>query len=363
MEEFENAPVTNSEQSPTVTESPATDDNPIELRSEEISAILGRAPNSLIRYGIMVIFGTLLLVFTGTVFFSYPDIIHSPIIITSSNPPAHLTVHTSGHIQHLLVSDRQEVTKGQPLAVMENQADFKDVRLLEQLLDTLKQLGGLEHINANSLNPNMHLGDITPSFLDFQKALREYESFNTHRQQGGNNQTTDYIRQQRKLADNVLYTSGNLLYQINLWKEKYIYASPCEGSVSLTKIKMSGQAVTVGNLLMSIISSQPGTITGKAEIPVSAYGKTKPGQSANIKLDGYPFMEFGIIKGIVTTIVPVPIDGFYHAEVELPNGLISNYGNHIPFNHEMTGTVDIITQEQSLFQRLLQPVRAAISRK
>ena len=363
MEDFGNTPFADSNLSSAVAETPTAIDNPIELRNEEISAILGRVPSSLIRYGIMVIFGALLLLFTGTVFFSYPDIVNCRLIITSSNPPLHITANSSGALEHLFVSEKQEVIKGQVLAVMENQADFKDVRLLEQVLDNIKQTGNLEHINTNALTQNLRLGEITPSFLDFQKALREYESFNIHKQQSRNNQTPDYIRQQRQLSDNVHYTLGNLLYQINHWKERYVYVSSCEGIVSLANIRMPGQAVNADNLLMSIIPSHPGIITGKAEIPVSSYGKTKPGQPVNIKLDGYQFMEFGIIKGIVATISPIPINGLYHAEVELPNGLISNYGNHIPFNYEMVGTADIITQEMSLFQRLLQPIRSAIRRK
>ncbi|MDR2040423.1 MAG: hypothetical protein LBQ60_21105, partial [Bacteroidales bacterium] len=151
-------------------------DNPIELRNEEIEAILGRTPNSLVRNGIMVIFGVMILILGSTFFFSYPDSIHCRIIITSSNPPVHLIAQTSGHIQNLVVVNHQKVKTDQLLAILENPADVRDMLILETFIDSIKKNDikpGCIHFEPQRLR----LGDVLPYFLEFQKALAEFESF------------------------------------------------------------------------------------------------------------------------------------------------------------------------------------------
>jgi len=48
-------------------------------------------------------------------------------------------------------------------------------------------------------------------------------------------------------------------------------------------------------------------IIGKADIPSTGIGKVKSGQTVNIKLDNYPYMEFGMIKAKIKNISLVPI--------------------------------------------------------
>jgi len=57
--------------------------NKIEIRSEEVQEILGRPPKWILRWGIMLLFSVILLLFVGSWFFKYPDIIASDITVTS----------------------------------------------------------------------------------------------------------------------------------------------------------------------------------------------------------------------------------------------------------------------------------------
>ena len=57
-------------------------------------------------------------------------------------------------------------------------------------------------------------------------------------------------------------------------------------------------------------------------------------------------------------ISQVPTDNFYAVKLELPNGLISNYGNSFEFNREIQGTAEIITEDLRLIQRIFNPIRA-----
>lgn len=43
-------------------------------------------------------------------------------------------------------------------------------------------------------------------------------------------------------------------------------------------------------------------ITARASLPIAGSGKVKPGQRVNIKLENYPFQQFGMISGEVENV-------------------------------------------------------------
>lgn len=141
-------------------------ENEIELRSEEVQEILTRIPNWIIRFGSLVILMLLLVVFFVSWLVKYPDVIISPIVITTNIPPEKLIAKTSGKIETILIQDKQHVIQNSPLAVIENAANYKDVFLLQRILDTIdieKQLFPFELFN------NVRFGEIEQSFAIFQK--------------------------------------------------------------------------------------------------------------------------------------------------------------------------------------------------
>ena len=77
----------------------------------------------------------------------------------------------------------------------------------------------------------------------------------------------------------------------------------------------------------------------------------------NIRLDDYPYMEFGMIEGRVEGISAVPEQGVYCASVTFPMGLKTAYGKELVFSQRLTGTAEIITNYICLFHRILQPMK------
>lgn len=137
-----------------------------ELRSEEVQELLTRAPHWMIRWGSVVVFCILLLLFLVSWMVKYPDIISTQIIITTNVPPQKLEAKTPGKIEAILVKDKAQVAKNTPLAVIENTANFKDVFLLKSILDTIdidKQSFPFEKLRA------LQLGDIESSYAVFEK--------------------------------------------------------------------------------------------------------------------------------------------------------------------------------------------------
>ena len=150
----------------------------IEIRSDDVQEILGQVPPWVVKSGIGVLFVIILLLFIGSWYFKYPDIISSPITVTTENPPAPLVARTSGKISMLLVSDKQSVHKGEIIAIVENTANYSHIIELRQKLEALQSFfNEYDTNNFQNFNPAYQLGTLQTSYSTFLKIYYEYLNF------------------------------------------------------------------------------------------------------------------------------------------------------------------------------------------
>jgi HlyD family secretion protein len=154
----------------------------------------------------------------------------------------------------------------------------------------------------------------------------------------------------------------NLKAQLNTWKNTYLLISPVEGLVSFTKFWSANQSVVKDEPVVSIVPAETGNFLGRINLKMQRSGKVKTGQSVNIKLSGYPYLEYGMVRGKVKSISLVPTDDSYVIEIELPEGLSTLYGKKLVFTQNMQGTAEIITENVRLLQKLINPFRHMITK-
>ena len=167
------------------------------------------------------------------------------------------------------------------------------------------------------------------------------------------NETTNYRVQLSEARD-------QLLTQIGLWKEKYVLQSPIDGRVTFTKYWSDNQNIVSGERLASVVPVDSLRVIGKMYIPSQGFAKVKTGQTVNVKLSGFPYMEYGILKGKISLLSSIPEAEGYAAEVTFEKGLVSSYNTRLKFIQQMDGTGDIITKDQRLLERFLSPLKSAI---
>jgi HlyD family secretion protein len=155
----------------------------------------------------------------------------------------------------------------------------------------------------------------------------------------------------------------NLAAQISLWKQKYLLEAPIDGVVSFTAYWSKNQNVREGDRVMTVIPSDQGKIIGKISLPIQGAGKVAVNQQVNIKIDNFPYLEYGMVKGIVRNISLVPDNQEYAVEVDLPEGLTTYYKKEIPFKQEMQGTAEVLTDDRRLLDRIISPIRTIITRQ
>jgi hypothetical protein len=144
------------------------------------------------------------------------------------------------------------------------------------------------------------------------------------------------------------------------WIEKYLIQSPIRGRITFTSFWNKNQVIKAGEILATVIPEDGSRIVVRAKVPASGFSRVNVGQKVNIKLSGFPYMEFGVIKGRIKTLSQVPQDGVYIAEVDLINVMNSSYNKNISFIQEMDGTVDIIIESTRLTLKFINPLKAIL---
>ena len=150
----------------------AEDNTTFELRSEEVQDILTKVPPWMIRWGTVLIFAIIFILFFVSWFIKYPDVVNTEIVITTNIPPEKIVSKSSGRIEAILVKNKAIVSKNTTLAIIENTANYKDVFLLKSIADNYN-INDSKKAFPFALLKNKQLGEIESAFAVFQK---DYEA-------------------------------------------------------------------------------------------------------------------------------------------------------------------------------------------
>ncbi len=123
------------------------------------------------------------------------------------------------------------------------------------------------------------------------------------------------------------------------------------GKVSFLQTLAPNEYVEAGKELFAILPENQDYI-GYLSVPKQGYGKVEVGQSVRIKLDNYPFHEYGVLMGEVSDVSLLAKDENYQVQFKLVNGLKTTYDKEVEFAPEMSGAAEIITDDYRLIERI-----------
>jgi HlyD family secretion protein len=166
--------------------------------------------------------------------------------------------------------------------------------------------------------------------------------------------------ERKELLNLVIQSYDNLMAQIDIWEQKYMISSPIAGRVSFNRFYSSNQNVKVGDRVFTVLPADSTKIVARLELDVQGAGKVKVGQRVNLKLNNYPYLEYGMLEGTIRSISRVPEDQKYSLDVDLPKGLVSNYGIELDFAQQIEGQAEIITDDSRLLQRIFNPIHSLL---
>jgi HlyD family secretion protein len=169
--------------------------------------------------------------------------------------------------------------------------------------------------------------------------------------------------QEIKENETALYAAlQSLRNDIKVWKQTYLLTSPMDGILSYANIWKANQNISSGDRAFSVTGRQKGLVLGKIQIPVAGSGKVRTGQRVNVKLDGYPYLEYGFLTGEIISVASMSDSDVYMATVKIPSPLTTSYHKDITMRGDLSGTAEIITSNLSVAERMLSPFRYIINR-
>lgn len=149
---------------------------------------------------------------------------------------------------------------------------------------------------------------------------------------------------------------------IDKWLQVYVLSAPMEGKVVFNGLVLQ-QFVRNGESVMTVVPQSKDKIVGRVLLPVEKSGKVSVGQRVVMKLDNYPYQEYGTLEGKVASKSSVPKNREYLIIVEqlavTRNGnMRSSTRKEIPFEQQLLGTADIITEDKGFLARVVEQVTA-----
>lgn len=197
--------------------------------------------------------------------------------------------------------------------------------------------GNLESLQNQLISNNIKIEELQLTVLDFKEGKKN----------------TDYDQ-----SLGVNEGLAGLKEAIKAWKRKFIITAPIAGKIATTRILATQQFVKENEIILTIVpASTEEKLIGRALLPRRGAGKITSGMPVNIRLDGFPYQEFGAVKATVAQVSLVPeVDGQYLVMVDMPKTMVTTYNKLIPFQQEMQGTANIITEERRIITRIFDKV-------
>lgn len=152
----------------------------------------------------------------------------------------------------------------------------------------------------------------------------------------------------------------------------YVLVAMSAGRVTALQAK-SGQAVVPNYPLLAVIPAGS-ELQAELYVPSRAIGFVKPGQKVRLLYDAFPYQRFGAAYGVVsqvssTVLRPEEVaaavsvkEPVYRVLVRPEHGALVAYGSEFALRAGMALTADIVLEDRTFMQFLLDPILAAARR-
>lgn len=134
--------------------------------------------------------------------------------------------------------------------------------------------------------------------------------------------------------------------------------APVDGRVGEAAVLRPGAVVNEAESLASIIPA--GRLRAVAQFPAdAALGRIREGQTATLRLDGYPWAEFGVVNAIVIHVAQEIRDGKVRVELDIHPDL----GFRGRLEHGMPGSIEVAVEHISPLALVLRAAGQWLTRR
>jgi membrane fusion protein (multidrug efflux system) len=123
--------------------------------------------------------------------------------------------------------------------------------------------------------------------------------------------------------------------------EERIIRAPVAGRLGGVSDQQIGSVVAEGARLGDLVPASGARAV--AYFPLSALGRLRPGQPARIRLEAFPWTQFGVLRGVVERVATEASEGRVRVELALLDG----HGPAPPAEHGLVGTAEVEVERVS----------------
>ncbi|WP_140937586.1 HlyD family secretion protein [Sphingobacterium lumbrici] len=151
-----------------------------DIHSEDLQDIISKPPSWLLKRGISFVLLTVMLIIGLSVFVKYPEVVHGTLKINTTNAPKVIVNKVNGNLIRLLVPDGEWVKPEQGIAYIESTADHGHVLTLLNKVKEIRNADGKNYDLENIIPPNtLNLGELQGSYQSFYSAYLNYKAIHT----------------------------------------------------------------------------------------------------------------------------------------------------------------------------------------
>ncbi len=122
--------------------------------------------------------------------------------------------------------------------------------------------------------------------------------------------------------------------------EQHRLRAPIDGQIGEVAPVHPGETLAQGQKLVTVVPA--GQLMAVAEFePAAVMGRLRPGQPAELRLDGFPWTQYGAIATVVTRIAAEPRDNRLRVEF----APVAGWPPGIPVQHGLPGTLEVRLEE------------------
>ncbi|WP_299493263.1 HlyD family efflux transporter periplasmic adaptor subunit [uncultured Shewanella sp.] len=232
----------------------------------------------------------------------------------------------------------------------------------------------LKNMTSLSLKGNVSKNEVTEHLdivLDLQQRIQEHSTRILKSEAEIANLNNELVKipyeKEQQINQLNIEVSQLLASKFNIQENnELILKSAVSGTVTSIKLAI-GEFASQGDYLVSILPDHS-ELQAEIYVPTRAIGFIKQGDEVNFKFDAFPFQKFGVTKGDVSHISKNIVfaaetnhklsfnEPVYKIKAKLHQQYINAYGNHTQLIPGMLLHADIITDNRSLFEWLLEPL-------
>lgn len=272
-----------------------------------------------------------------------------------------------------------------------------DIQLTQKTLsDDLCKIQALKKLKYNTLKHNQKLlekdslnfhnihgiaeSDWNKAKIQYNSSLEGYLAIEKEEMNGLNQLRIVSNRRKQLELDELNYkvtsytdlisSYNQIRVDIKRWIDLYVFIAPINGIFEKLDFIKEFDNIQVGQELFSVIPYNH-LIEGNSYLSVIGSGRVELNQRVHIKLDNYPYTEFGVVEGVVSKMSLLSekkitsndnnSTNAYLITIKLSQGIQTNLGASLKYRPNLKGIAEIVTNKRKFIDRLFDNLKYMIN--